>query len=587
MKRFFALLLAGVLLLTACGGAENGGDRTDSSASDPASGETVTEQPQPGTAVSLIRDGEPQYTILCGNSDYLPYAENLQDKLFEKYGVAFPLTRRVSEAESRPCIIVGQTEGTGAEIYGDLTYNGYAVRTSGAHIYVCGYNADSVGKAVQYWLSTMTKSFATRNGEGKVSVTLPDSTLFLRNPKYLKPGCTLFGKPLSDYRLVLPADCGETERNLAENFRSEIGGNTGAYLPIVADTEAATDSEIRIGRTSRADSAAQYPSGADTFARGDFRIESNGTVVSVGYNGAGALYAALDLLLTDCYAGRTEAYRLASSLRASYLGNQPLDLTDGADIRIMSINTLFANGHIKGSRFNDRTRIEVIGDYCLAFLPDSVGLQECIINNNVKYLDPVITDVYAWVPYDAVTSGEKTLYRKDKYDLKDHNIIDLGNNYAFQWALLENKTTHEQYIHGNVHYHYNTDADRLPQAEQVNAELKRVAEKYPDAAIAVTGDYNTCLDSPVHEKMTEGLNMKSAVTVAPEDMRDYNTLSWHTLDLTAFETDRNEQLDHIMVTTDTVEVLRHKIVHDALIASATDHYPVLIDIRLRGGATGA
>lgn len=587
MKRFFALLLAGILLLTACGGAENGGDRTDSPTSDPASGETVTEQPQPGTTVSLIRDGEPQYTILCGNSDYLPYAENLQDKLFEKYGVAFPLTRREDTAESRPCIIVGQTGGTDAEIYGDLTYNGYAVRTSGAHIYVCGYNADTVGKAVQYWLSTMTKSFATRNGEGKVSVTLPDSTLFLRNPKYLKPGCTLLGKPLSDYRLVLPADCGETERNLAENFRSEIGGSTGAYLPIVADTEAATDSEIRIGRTSRADSAALYPSGADTFARGDFRIESNGTAVSVGYNGAGALYAALDLLLADCYGSRTEAYRLASSLRASYLGNQPLDLTDGADIRIMSINTLFANGHIKGSRFNDRTRIEVIGDYCLAFLPDSVGLQECIINNNVKYLDPVISDVYAWVPYDAVTSGEKTLYRKDKYDLKDHNIIDLGNNYAFQWALLENKTTHEQYIHGNVHYHYNTDADRLPQAEQVNAELKRVKEKYPGVAIAVTGDYNTCLDSPVHEKMTEGLNMKSAVTVAPENMRDYNTLSWHTLDLTAFETDRNEQLDHIMVTTDTVEVIRHKIVHDGLIASATDHYPVLIDIRLRGGATGA
>lgn len=587
MKRFFALLLAGFLLLTACGEAENGGDRTDSPSSDPASGETVTEQPQPGTTVSLIRDGEPQYTILCGNSDYLPYAENLQDKLFEKYGVAFPLTRREDTAESRPCIIVGQTEGTDAEIYGDLTYNGYAVRTSGAHIYVCGYNADAVGKAVQYWLSTMTKSFATRNGEGKVSVTLPDSTLFLRNPKYLKPGCTLLGKPLSDYRLVLSADCGETERNLAENFRSEIGGNTGAYLPIVADTEAATDSEIRIGRTSRADSAAQYPSGADTFARGDFRIDSNGTAVSVGYNGAGALYAALDLLQADCYAGRTEAYRLASSLRASYLGNQPLDLTDGADIRIMSINTLFANGHIKGSRFNDRTRIEVIGDYCLAFFPDSVGLQECIINNNVKYLDPVISDVYAWVPYDAMTSGEKTLYRKDKYDLKDHNIIDLGNNYAFQWALLENKTTHERYIHGNVHYHYNTDADRLPQAEQVNAELKRVTEKYPDAAIAVTGDYNTCLDSPVHEKMTEGLNMKSAVTVAPENMRDYNTLSWHTLDLTAFETDRNEQLDHIMVTTDTVEVIRHKIVHDALIASATDHYPVLIDIRLRGGATEA
>lgn len=587
MKRFFALLLAGLLLLCACGRGEDGGDRTDSPASDTASAEPDTEHPQPGVTVALIRDGKPQYTIFCGNSAYLSYAESLQDKLFEKYGVAFPLSRRVSEPESRACIVIGQTGVTDAGIYSDLTYSGYAVKTAGAHLYVCGYNTDTVGKAVQYWLSTMTKSYATRNAEGKVSVTLPDVTLFVRNPKYLKPDCTLFGRTLSGYRLVLPADSGETERNLAENFQREIGINTGAYLPVFADTEAETEPEIRIGRVTRASSAALYPSGADTFARGDFRMESSGTTVSVGYNGAGALYAALNLLLTDCYNSRTEAYSLTSSLKASYLGAQPLDLTDGADIRIMSINTLFANGHIKGSRFNDRTRIEVIGDYCLAFLPDSVGLQECIINNNVKYLDPVISEVYAWVPYDAVTSGEKTLYRKDKYELKDHNIIDLGNNYAFQWALLEDKTTHEQYIHGNVHYHYNTDADRLPQAEQVNAELKRVTEKYPGAAIAVTGDYNTCLDSPVHEKMTEGLNMKSAVTVAPEQLRDYNTLSWHALDLTAFETEKNEQLDHIMVTTDTVEVLRHKIVHDALIASATDHYPVLIDIRLRTGTAGA
>lgn len=587
MKRFFALLLAGLLLLCACGRGEDGGDRTDSPASDTASAEPVTEHPQPGVTVALIRDGKPQYTIFCGNSAYLSYAESLQDKLFEKYGVAFPLSRRVGEPESRPCIVIGQTGVTDAGIYSDLTYSGYAVKTAGAHLYVCGYNTDTVGKAVQYWLSTMTKSYATRNAEGKVSVTLPDATLFVRNPKYLKPDCSLLGHPLSGYRLVLPADSGETERNLAENFQREIGINTGAYLPVLADTEAETEPEIRIGRVTRASSAALYPSGADTFTRGDFRVESSGFAVSVGYNGAGALYAALDLLLTDCYNSRTEAYSLTSSLKASYLGAQPLDLTDGADIRIMSINTLFANGHIKGSRFNDRTRIEVIGDYCLAFLPDSVGLQECIINNNVKYLDPVISEVYAWVPYDAVTSGEKTLYRKDKYELKDHNIIDLGNNYAFQWALLEDKTTHEQYIHGNVHYHYNTDADRLPQAEQVNAELKRVTEKYPGAAIAVTGDYNTCLDSPVHEKMTEGLNMKSAVTVAPEQLRDYNTLSWHALDLTAFETEKNEQLDHIMVTTDTVEVLRHKIVHDALIASATDHYPVLIDIRLRTGTAGA
>ncbi|HBF15045.1 MAG TPA: hypothetical protein DDW30_05075 [Clostridiales bacterium] len=582
MKQTVALLLLAVLLLVSCAGKGNGTDRTTSDVPSSAVGTETSELPPDAAEVPLVKDGEALYTILCTNRDYLTYAETLQDKLYEKYSVPFSLSQRAGEAESRACIVVGQTAGLDAA-YADLTYSGYAVKSLGRHLWVCGYNAETVGKAVQYWLSTMTKDCATRGEDGRVSVTLPATTLFVRNPKYLKNGCTLFGKKLSDYRLVLPEGSDEVAENLAENFQKELGSNTGAYVAIVRDTEAVGGAEIQIGKTNRAESAALYPAG-ETLERGDIRMESANGSVSVGYCGAGALYAALDRLMEDCYQSRTEEYHVSTTLKTMYLSEQPLERTEGATLRIMSINTLFANGHIKGSRFTDRTRIEVIGDYCLAFLPDSVGLQECILNNNVKYLDPVISEVYAWVPYDAVNSGEKTLYRKDKFDLKDHNIIDLGNNYAFQWALLEDKTTHERYIHGNVHYHYNTDAERLPQAEKVNAELKRIMELYPDVAIAVTGDYNTYLDSPVHEAMTDGLAMRSAVTVAPEGMRDYNTLSWHTLDFHTFETDGNQQLDHIMVTTDLLEVLRHKIVHDSLIASATDHYPVLIDVRLRTAA---
>lgn len=576
MKRTVALLLLAVLLLISCAGKGNETDQTTADGTHTTIETETSEPPSDAAEVQLVKDGEALYTILCTNRDYLTYAETLQDKLYEKYGVPFSLSQRAGEAENRACIVVGQTAGLDdTAAYADLTYSGYAVKTLGQHIWVCGYNAETVGKAVQYWLSTMTKDYAARGEDGRVSVTLPAATLFVRNPKYLRDGCTLFGKQLSDYRLVLSDGSDEVAENLAVNFQKELGSNTGAYVAIEKDTGAAAGAEIRIGSAD--------PAGGE-LERGDIRMESANGSVSIVCCGAGALYAALEQLLEDCYQSRTEDYNIRTTLKSMYLSDQPLERTEGATLRIMSINTLFANGHIKGSRFTDRTRIEVIGDYCLAFLPDSVGLQECILNNNVKYLDPVISEVYAWVPYDAVNSGEKTLYRKDKFDLKDHNIIDLGNNYAFQWALLEDKATHERYIHGNVHYHYNTDADRLPQAEKVNAELKRVMELYPDVAIAVTGDYNTYLDSPVHEAMTEGLSMRSAVTVAPEGMRDYNTLSWHTLDFHTFETDGNQQLDHIMVTTDLLEVLRHKIVHDSLIASATDHYPVLIDIRLRTAA---
>lgn len=582
MKKFLALLLVSILLLTSCAKGDDTPDKTETTAAEtPATEPVETEKPQEGESVPLVKDGTSLYTILCENSDYLSYAENLQDVLYKKYGVGFPLSRKASDLGARACIVIGQVEGMDDGVYRGLTYNGYGVISSAEHIYVCAYNADTVGKAIQYWSSTMLNDYATKDTNGKVNVTLPGSTLFVRNPKYLKNGCTLFGKALSEYRMVVPADSNEVVMNLAENFQSEIGSNTGAYIAIVRDTTPASGPEILIGMTGRSESAGLYTAGADTFARGDMRVESRDSTISIGYNGAGALYAILDMLVSDCYNGRTDDYHLTTSLRASYLVTQPLDMTTGADIRVMSSNTLFANGHIKGSKFNDKTRIEVLGDYYLAFMPDSIGLQECIINNNVKYLEPVISDVYAWVPYESVASGEKTLYRKDKYDLVDHNIISLGNNYAFQWALLENKVTHQRYIHGNVHYHYNTDADRIPQAEQVNGELKKVMEKYGGVAIVVTGDYNTTLDSPVHEAMVKDIRMKSAVVVAPENMRDYNTLSWHQLDFTTFETEKNEQLDHIMVTTDTVEVIRHKVVNDALIASATDHYPILIDIRLK------
>ena len=135
------------------------------------------------------------------------------------------------------------------------------------------------------------------------------------------------------------------------------------------------------------------------------------------------------------------------------------------------------------------------------------------------------------------------------------------------------------YIHGNLHLDYRGDTYRAKQAELVNAELKKVIQAYPDAIIAITGDYNCKWTNSVFTKLVNGVDVTDAATVAPAGKADNKHKSYYKLcQLAKLETGAYDAIDHILVSKNTADVKRHKIIYDALVCHASDHYPVVVDI---------
>ena len=568
------LFLCAVMLLSACDKGEitDRGDNTVVT-------ETNTQEVTTGNSsdlndtVTLVKDGEALFCILAEDKGCDEYAERLQNSLLDKMGINFTIVKKSEDVGDKPCMRLCIAEPSEMVKMGvNLTYSGYGTIYYEGDLYFCAYDLGGVGKAVLKWTSSILDDYLKRDGSRTLEANIPKSTLFVYSPKYPVSVPKLLGAPLSDYVIVVPASISDSDRSVLDIAVKKIGLQTGVMMTVTDDTTIPTQREIRIGNTCRTESV------AEEYSFGAYTVKSDETCINIGYGGALALYCGVNELVSDFLAKSVKPqYNVNATVQTTLIKDDLNRLSQSSDVTIMSSNMLFAIPNDISGLLNNDARMKLLGEYYLMIGADSVGLQECIINDNVNLLTPVITDMYAFVPYNELASGEKIIYRKDKQTLIKHGIIDLGSNYAFMWALFENKTTSERYIHANLHYHYDGDAKRLLQAEKVNEELKKLYTTYADVPIFVTGDYNTKINSSVHSAMTEGVKMKSAVELAPDNARDYKAKSFHTLDVYGSMQSTNcEQIDHIMVTWDRADVILHAILHNEPLAYSTDHCPIII-----------
>jgi endonuclease/exonuclease/phosphatase family metal-dependent hydrolase len=304
---------------------------------------------------------------------------------------------------------------------------------------------------------------------------------------------------------------------------------------------------------------------------------------------AGALYSAFSELCALTANDTSGGILVEKSARDGILANTSLEA--GADVRVMSSNVL---GTRTGSGYEcpNEVRAAIMAEYILAYSPDSVGFQE-FYGDVASIIKSDLAKKYQTVNFDGGMTA--TMYLKDKYTVVDKKVISTrveetagdskAQNYTFTWVLLEDAEG-ERYIHANLHLEYRSDALRLEQCDMINAELDKVLAKYPDAALVITGDYNSKISdgSPIFDAIkgkTEsdaGLSIECAELCAPEGKRDDDRSSYHSVCSHAdIVTGTPSALDHIMVSTDTVDVKLHKIIYDALICHASDHCPVIID----------
>jgi exonuclease III len=270
------------------------------------------------------------------------------------------------------------------------------------------------------------------------------------------------------------------------------------------------------------------------------------------------------------------------------------NLAQGADMRIMSTNVLFDKVSIP-------LRAEIFEDYYRIYQPDTIGLQE-MIREWKTALYPLISDLYGVcdpVPSDGVQNYTPILYLKDKYEVVETGVTRFRkgrNPWLVTWAVFQNKQTGERFIHCNTHYTVVTDGDRatnpswtnatkgvewrLEDAAAVRDKVLELQAKYNNIPAVLTGDFNSNQFSQEYGTMKYQTDIRTTMLVATiSSMKDYR--SYHTLGLSDRGGNDGNSIDHVMVTTDTVNTFIHKILYDEIIVHASDHCPVYADIAFK------
>ena len=560
--RLLPVLLA--LLLAGCA-PSGGGDGTGAQTSAGwgfGTGVMVTEEPGPESEILLIEGGRAQFVLVCEEGDFLGIAEELQASLRKKTGVELELFRfQPDRTDGAHCIFVGDYWSRVRPEETPMPYDGYASVVGGdGNIYLCASTQERMTKCVQLFLSRLTASDVETDAEGKTVCRLPSAMFFTVRPDHPLAEVRLYGTPLREYRIVCSADAGPLEQAAALRLADTLLLQSGYALPVVTDETEAVTHEIVLGQTTRP--AAQVgPLGETDYA---VRGGTDGRITVQGGSYC-ALYGGMLALVEHCAGDVTEAFGLNGSVSAELEAER----ASPDDVRIMTRNCLFWDSD---TLLTDHTmRAALTAETVNLYQPDFVGLQEA---DNIMMpliradLDGPYADLRDDLPGMAGVNYS-ILYRSDLWKFEEGGGERFSNDpsqaiWGYVWGRFSNLQTGKSILVMNLHYHYRSTEDRLPEVAVVNAALKSLMERFPALPVAVTGDYNCTIGSEEFGAMMQDLPnpMQSGVELTTDnDAGGYG-------------------IDHVSVTGKLATVVRHRVVSYEAFSEASDHKAVYVDLRL-------
>ncbi len=181
------------------------------------------------------------------------------------------------------------------------------------------------------------------------------------------------------------------------------------------------------------------------------------------------------------------------------------------EVFIASYNTAAPWGNLLNGTYTTR-RMHLWAKQINNTLPDSLGVQE--INSfwceDLKELLPQYE--YYGVKRGGDENEQKSemngiYYLKDKYNLLESNTFwisntpekeskyeDAGCYRICSYVVLENKITGFTYIHMNTHFDNSSTSAQNLGGKLVNEYAEKLTQKYEDAPIVITGDFNQYSD---------------------------------------------------------------------------------------------
>lgn len=261
------------------------------------------------------------------------------------------------------------------------------------------------------------------------------------------------------------------------------------------------------------------------------------------------------------------------------------ELTDGADIRIMSANILVRYKGWGGTPVKSRALMfaEVLNKY----KPDVAAIQEACSDWH-KCIEKTVGDTYEFVQprFDLFrTSLTTMIYNKNTLNLVDSGRVkysqgDGHQHRAITWAVFETKEDGKRFAAISTHFDLlrlkDTEKEYdiiFSQAEELFAFIDELSEKY-DCPVFSAGDYNACETQGdigeaagvlIYEKVAEKLSDVKYMT----ENRMYGT-----------EIGENDPCwDHIFLS-GNAEIKAFRILSDSYLSPLSDHYPIFADISL-------
>lgn len=261
------------------------------------------------------------------------------------------------------------------------------------------------------------------------------------------------------------------------------------------------------------------------------------------------------------------------------------ELTDGADIRIMSANILVRYKGWGGTPVKSRALMfaEVLNKY----KPDVAAIQEACSDWH-KCIEKTVGDTYEFVQprFDLFrTSLTTMIYNKNTLNLVDSGRVkysqgDGPQHRAITWAVFETKEDGKRFAAISTHFDLlrlkDTEKEYdiiFSQAEELFAFIDELSEKY-DCPVFSAGDYNACETQGdigeaagvlIYEKVAEKLSDIKYMT----ENRIYGSAIG----------EKDPCWDHIFLS-GNAEIKAFRILSDSYLSPLSDHYPIYADISL-------
>ncbi len=292
-------------------------------------------------------------------------------------------------------------------------------------------------------------------------------------------------------------------------------------------------------------------------------------------------------MLVTIYTKLTQVILAVNLLFASIIGgcatvqpNEVEPIAPDADVRVVQFNLRMGGVGKTAVAYRAPlvvSQLEEIG-------ADSMGFQEATLEW-MLYLQEHLTgyDYVGVARTDGKVLGEFSpiFYRSDKYTAVDSGTFWLSktpevagskdwgsqNIRICTWAVLENKTTGERYVHMNAHLDHISEKARENQMKVLLNKADEFIGKYP---VVLTGDFNDDNESQMYSIVSEKLTDSRLVSPVTDDKETFHNYGSVVL---------KGRLDYVFVSNETTPLVFH-VIDDKINGDyLSDHYGIYVDLK--------